>query len=168
MKELSKGNQEILKAYEKGYTVNKEGEVFNPQGKKRILCVNSSGYYFFNISSNKKARNIKVHRFIGYFKYKERIFEDGLCIRHLDGNSKNNNWDNIAIGTYKDNMMDKPVEVRMRCAKHASTFIRRFTDEQVKAIRKDKYENNMTYKQLCEKYNTSKSTLSYLFNNAQY
>ena len=95
------------------------------------------------------------------------MFRDGIQVRHLNGDPKDNSWDNIAIGTQSDNMMDIPIEERVRKAKLASSKIRRFTDEQVAMIRSDRAAG-MTYSKLCQKYDTSKGTLSYMFNEAQY
>lgn len=165
--ELSKLNQEILKAIKKGYTIDELGNVYNPKGKKRKLCLNNNAtrYYYFNLTS----RPILVHRFVGYFKYGIKIFERGLQVRHLNGNSIANNWDNIGIGTLSDNRMDVSEEIRLSTAIYASQHVRRFSDEEVENIRKDKYENGMSYNELRKKYNiSSKGTLSYLFNKAKY
>lgn len=156
----------VLIAEKKGYHVDKHGNVYL-HDKKLNLNISVHNYKRFSISYKNKRMPIYVHKFIAYFKFGDKIFEEGVVIRHLNSNSLDNTWDNIGIGNHSDNMMDIPKEIRQKKAINASYRNRRFDDEKVKEILKDR-NNGMTYKMLCEKYDTSKSTLSYLFNNALY
>ncbi|QNI20428.1 HNH endonuclease [Bacillus phage 1_ICo-2020] len=51
------------------------------------------------------SRPIPAHRLIAYIKYGEVAFE-AECVRHLNDNSLDNSWDNIALGTHMDNHLD--------------------------------------------------------------
>ena len=64
-------------------------------------------------------------------------------------------------------MMDKSKEARLNHATNASYKNIRFTKKEVKQIIRDR-KKGFTYKMLCEKYDTSKSTLSYFFNSCDY
>lgn len=169
---LSRSNQGILIAVDK-YIINKNGDIFNKktlkQKKLRIMYKSASRgkYYAFGVRVNKTMIPVTVHRFQAYIKYGDIIFNNGIVVRHLNNNSLDNTWNNIDIGTYRDNSLDMPKEKRIKLAINASYVNRSFTDEIVKNIYIDR-QSKMTYKQLCVKYNTSKSTLSFLFNKSLY
>lgn len=95
------------------------------------------------------------------------MFQPGVEVRHLDGNPSNARPSNVALGTHKENMMDRSPDARTKTAIAASSARRRFTDVEVSSIRSDR-SDGLTYRQLGEKYSVSKSTLSYLLNKAYY
>lgn len=167
--ELSKTDQAILIAVEKGYQITDSGDVIGAQGKKLKLKINTQGYHSFSIKVDfaSHAISIPVHRFQAFKKYGLVVFDKSILIRHLDGDQLNNSFDNVRIGNQSDNMLDVSAGTRTKKAIKAASSKRRFTDEQIAQIRKDR-DNGMTYKQLGKKYNVAKSTLSYLFNNAFY
>ena len=156
----------LLIAKEKGYHVDGNGNVFSIK-KKIALRKTKQNRYQFTIRYYGERVTILVSKFIGYLKFGDEIFKEGVEIRHLDDNSLNDSWNNIGIGTHSENMFDIPKETRIKRAINASNYARRFNDSIVKEIINDR-NKGFTYLQLCEKYNTSKSTLSYFFNNAQY
>lgn len=162
---------EIFKhAKEKGYYADENGNIFSKRKQISLYKDKITDKYFryqFTIRFHGKRVVIQVHRYIGYLKYGDVIFNDDLDVRHLDGNSLNNKWDNIGIGTRTDNILDMPKIDRINKSIMASSKRRRFSDEEVKNILSDR-QKGFKYKELCEKYNTSKSTLSYLFNKAYY
>lgn len=61
-----------------------------------------------------------VHRLQAYQKFGERIYTDGLEVRHLDNTRTHNADGNIDLGTKSQNAMDKPVETRVRVAGQAA------------------------------------------------
>jgi hypothetical protein len=150
--------------YVQNNVVYKKGAVYD----KVHIC---NGYYTIYIYDGiRHGVGVKLHLIVAYQKYGNKIFNKGnnlIHVRHLDNNRLNNLEDNIALGTPSENMMDIPRERRIKSAIYAASKNRRFTDEEVKAIVTDRY-NGYTYRQLCKKYDTSKSTLSYLFNYAYY
>ena len=163
----NKMNRAIILAFQKGYTPLKNGNIIGTSGKPLSLNKKDTrGYLVFGVRNYKKRETIKIgfHRFIAYCKYGDKLFEDNIEVRHLDGNKENNNWDNIEIGTHSQNMFDKDEEVRLTQAIKASNNIRKFSDEQMEDIYKDR-ETGMTYKEIMKKYNiSSKGTLSYMIN----
>jgi len=101
---LSKSNEMIRLASQKGYTINKAGEIINPEGKKvkgSIRKSKNSSYKTFGIAHKGISRPILVHRFVAYKKFGDIALE-AECIRHLNHNSLDNRPDNIEIGTYRD------------------------------------------------------------------
>lgn len=151
----------ILVAHAKGYVVTKEGKVIGVNGNELSLNY-YEGYYRFNFRDlDGKTRYITVHRMQAYQKFGDKMFEDKMLVRHLDGNSKNNSWDNIGIGNNSDNMMDISPEIRLAKAMHATSFTRKYDKETVKAY----YNENKSYKQTMEHFNiTSKGTLHFILN----
>ena len=162
----SKSRQWIYTAVKKGYKVTKEGDIISPLGKKRALSDNirhkgGSAYKRFGIrDAEGKHANIDVHRFQGYAKFGDAIFGKGIHVRHLDGNSENNTWDNIAIGTQSDNFMDQPKEVRQARAEHAASFLKKYDNEKVYQFF---MESNRSWKKTMEEFSiSSKGTLSHI------
>ena len=139
-------------AYDRGYRVTKEGQLFNPKGKVIGEYAYSRSYKKTAILINKKKTNISTHRLQAYQKYGDKLFEDGIVVRHLNGNSLDNSWDNIAIGTLKDNAMDIPKEIRARkCIEGAKTQIK-YSKEFVLKLRKE-HKEIKSYTELGRKYN---------------
>jgi len=101
---LSKSNEMIRLASQKGYTINKTGEIINPKGQKvrgSIRKTKNSFYKIFGIAHRGMSRPILVHRFVAYKKFGNLALE-AECIRHLTNNTLDNRPDNIDIGTYRD------------------------------------------------------------------
>ncbi len=162
----------MIFASKKGYKVDDKGNVTYNK-RVRALVKDTKGYYSFTIRIYDKTkkkdvfRRVWVHKLQAYQKFGKAMLKDGIQVRHFDGNEINNSNENILIGTQSDNMMDRPEHLRKSLAINASKKNRVFTDQEIKLINQDRKEG-LTYKKLVEKYNTSKSTLSYIFNNAQY
>jgi hypothetical protein len=169
---LSIGNRAILLAFEKGYTINDDGSVFNKKGEQlRCSYEDKRGSYKkFKICEGKrptrKFRTIPVHRYQGYKKYGSKIFEKGIQVRHLDGDSLNNHIDNIEWGTGSQNMMDRPMAERVAHAKIASSYTKKMSDDEVRQIRWLKGKCNILH--IAELYNIAKSTVSYISNRKTY
>lgn len=94
----------IRLATRKGYNISESGEVLNPKGevvKGTIIRVKSCSYKTFAINDNGMSRPILVHRFVAYKKLGE-IALVAECIKHINGNSLDNQPNNIELGTYRD------------------------------------------------------------------
>jgi len=160
---LTKNERALVRAKEKGYKVTKSGEVLSPSGKKRKLSVHD-GYYRFNIGFGDESYPVRVHRLQAYQKFGDKYLKSDLQARHLDGDSKNNSWDNIAIGTQSENMMDKPKKQRIEHARQGAP--NKLTSKQVKEIReKVENDNYKTYSDLASEYGIkSKGNISDIVN----
>lgn len=145
------------KAYQAGYRVTEEGEVISPHsGKPLKLYLRKHGYLSFSYDHTDK---VWVHRLQAFQKYGDRIYEKGIQVRHLDGNSVNNRADNIAIGTQSENMMDRRPEDRLAHAKHAASHIRKLSAEDVVAMREARAAG-AKLSELCRRYGMSKGGIS--------
>lgn len=153
----SQSDRGILEAFDQGYTVNESGELISPSGSISKLSLSSNGYLSRKIwvEALQKRVQFSFHRFVAYCKFGNCLFEDGIQVRHLDGNKLNNCWDNIEIGTQSQNTLDIPSEIRdfntTIAAKKAGLKLRKLSCDQVTNLRQDR-ENGMTYSQLSDKY----------------
>jgi hypothetical protein len=151
----------IIEAYNRGYRINDEGCAISPHGKVlKPLCA-SNGYLRFNIRINKVHGSVFYHRLMAYQKYGELLFASD-CVRHLNGDSHDNSYDNIEIGSWSDNMMDIPKEIRVRKSINANIKYKNIDE-----IR-NYYNNCKSYKETMERYGiSSKGTLYYILKNRE-
>lgn len=155
----------LIAAYKNGYRVLRDGVVLSPKNKIINTFERINGYKAFSFRSDSKTRPILIHQLQAYQKYGDKIFETD-CVRHLDGNCKNNSIENILIGTFRENQMDKSKESRVRSATIAShSFIMKYNSSEVENIKKYHNEVN-SYKKTMERFNiSSKGTLHFILNN---
>ena len=151
--------QELLTKvfFERGYSITDEGKVFNPKGRELKLGKTKSGYYSINLRLPKgNSTRVFIHKLQSFKKFGDKVFEQDIVIRHLDGISTNNSWENIEIGSQLDNLMDIPKEIRRKMSsspKHNHISI--INDR----------EKGFNYKELMLKYNISSTgTLSFILN----
>ena len=160
-------SQEIVKfAYKSGYHATNEGEIISPRGNKlklKIGKLKNDSYKRFCVYFQNRVYSMKVHRLCAYQKYGDSMFEKGIVVRHLNGDSLDNSLNNIAIGTASDNMMDMPKEQRVRKAYIASKAAQRKDWSEIDASR----ESGMSYKQLRKIYGVPLSSLSYRYGNGK-
>ena len=158
---MNKQEEITRSSKEKGYSVDDSGKVFNKDCALISLSKNTKGkgYLSFNIRINgSKPTRSFVHRLQAFQKFGDVIFKEGVVVRHLDGISTNNSYDNIGIGSPSDNMLDIPKEKRVINASNPT--------HDHEAILKDR-KNGYTYKELMEKYSiSSKGTISFIINKA--
>ena len=152
--------------YNKGFRMNKAGEFFNPRGKivKGSL---SQGYrkYKKRIEGDcNKYKYIKFSRFQAFCKFGDKIYEDGIVVRHLNGIRDDDSWSNIEIGTQSQNMLDRPAEERREHAMKATKAMMKYKN--VNEIIKYHEKNGKSYKKTMKKFNISSTgTLHYILNN---
>lgn len=138
----------------KGYGINIDGVVTNPSGKIIKGSV-YDGYQKFSVRTESTSSfPVRHHKFQAYLKYGDKIFDKGIVVRHLNGNSLDNSYDNIAIGTQSENMMDRDEESRKNHSR--KTYITEYLGNK---IINDRYANNMSHRALSNKYNIPKSTI---------
>lgn len=151
-------------AWEKGYYVNGLGEVYSPKGLKLKLKIYNGWYYAFNIKHLGKSQRVKVHRLQAYQKFKDKVYESNMVIRHLNGNSFDNTFNNIGIGSQSENLFDIPKEDRIKHGRLAASFNIKYPKELIDEI-KEFYNNCKSYKKTMGKYNISSSgTLWHIIN----
>ena len=149
-------------AYERGYRVTKDGQLIGLSNKV-VGYDKGNGYECIRIYINKKYKNLLTHRLQAYQKYGNKLYEDGIVVRHLNSNSLDNSWDNIVIGTQSDNMMDIPKEIRTRRAILAGKAHIKYNKELVIKL-KEEYKIIKNYSELSKKHNMSLNCVWQLIN----
>jgi hypothetical protein len=162
---LSFRSQALVDAFRKGYRV-RNGKVIAPSKKERKCIISSTGYLVFSHRLGNKRSVIPIHRLVAYEKYGDVLFEEDTVVRHLDGNKLNCATENILIGSQSENMFDIPTKQRKLKAvsgiKACSKANRKWSNEEVEAIRV-RYYQLKSYKKVMEEFNiSSKGTLHYI------
>lgn len=158
-------------AFQKGYRVI-DGEVYSRNGNKLKSFI-KQGYRRFSLvigsrtDATRKVHSVGYHRLVAYQKYGEELYGEGIEVRHRDGNSLNNQEDNILIGTHSSNMMDKKPEIRLSASVKASTELRVYSDSQIAEIRAAR-KRGLSYSQLAEEFMLSGKGHAYYIVNNEY
>lgn len=150
-------NIAVILALKKGYTIDDFGNCFR-KGNPIKLTNSNNGYSKFNIRDSDKTRVVYVHKMQAFKKFGEKAFQEGTCVRHLNGNAFDNSINNIEIGTLQQNSLDIPKEKRILNASHPKHNHSEILND---------YRNGLTYKKIMEKHGiTSKGTLSFIINKS--
>lgn len=171
MKNLSKKNILIIEAFEDGYDINRKGYLVRKNGTiKSEFKLGKNGYLLVSLRLLTDSRGkVLIHKLQAYKKFGNRMFKEGIVVRHLDGNPLNNSWENIQIGTPTQNQMDITPEERKI---HALKAIRKKQDssrplEKRYSIYKDIFEGKLTNKEIMLKHDISSTgTLWYMKNKS--
>lgn len=118
IKHMKKSEVAIKTAIQKGYRV--VNGAIEYKGRTRMLQKDRHGYLYFSIRIPLGQAKVFVHRLVAFQKYGDLVFEDGMQVRHLNGDQTNNSNQNISIGTASQNNMDKPKWIRQKAAKRAA------------------------------------------------
>lgn len=103
-------DQEIFKPIEgfPAYQISNFGNVqrFKDGQWVTLNTTGGAGYPIVSLSENGHRTTKAVHRLVAKYFLPEPAAEAAECVRHLDGNKKNNRADNLAWGTHKQNCED--------------------------------------------------------------
>lgn len=147
-------------ASKRGYAVTEDGVLLNPNSVE--IGYNDSGYITTSIRIKGKSKHLKAHRLQAYQKYGDSIYNKDVVTRHSNGDSEDNSWDNIVIGTQSDNMMDIPEQIRIKKSLHATSFVRKYNKQEVRSF----HSIDNSYQKTMDKFEiTSKGTLHYILNS---
>lgn len=133
--------QRMREAKDRGYSVTEEGVLFGPKGC--ALSVKKSqkqNYPTFSTNWGGRVYGLPVHKFAAYFFFGESAFQ-AECVRHLNGDRLDFSRGNLALGTHRENELDKPPEVRRnsaikaRSAQGVAAKNRKLSMEEVKEVR---------------------------------
>lgn len=151
-------------AFYRGYRISKDGKLYNPN-KKELKGKIRDGYPVIALRDYENKRiDIKFSRLQAYQKYGNKIYEDGIVVRHLNNDKLDTSWDNIAIGTTHDNWMDNPVELRMEYSIKGAKITNKYDAKFVEEIRK-KHREGWSYNRIQKEYGLAKSTISFIINH---
>lgn len=156
-------------AQEKGYWIDNDGRLYYNNN----ICnnkPNNKGYKFFSVHVNRKVCKCGYHRLMAFQKFGKEIYKTGIVVRHLNGNPSDNSFNNIAIGTERDNYFDRPKEERdahvakLRIGnKGGGNGV--VIPENIKSQIREDHKNGLGYKKLRKKYGHSLSGLVYICKN---
>lgn len=170
---MSKSNEAVRLAFGLGYRVTEEGNVYNPKGFKMSVNSNRNKRYpqlgFKYEGVNYTAR---MHRLAAYCFYGDKLFEEGLLVRHLNDDKTDLSSNNIVMGTQFDNMADISEEKlavmsskkRRYAISNGITPPRKLkiTDEQVIEIM-ILIANGDSQRNIAKLYNVHHSSISYIY-----
>ena len=105
------------------------------RGKVIAVRDHEFGYDIVTLSKDGKPYTRTVHKLMG-MAFLGKTEDDGLLVRHLDGNCKNNTLGNLALGTQLDNMADALAHNTVQQGEARYNAI--LTKEIVLAIREEK------------------------------
>ena len=166
---MSKQSELTKISFTKGYRVSTEGYVVSPKGKIINTSISTQGYSSFNIRHKNLVTRSFVHRLQAYQKFGDKIFKSGIVVRHLNGNSLDNSWENIVIGTQSDNIKDICPSIRKSKAIKASRKMQdtaRSFEERCKIY--EDLKNKVPYSEIMKRHNvSSKGTLSFMKNKSE-
>lgn len=131
------------------YFISKCGKVFSNIRKRNLKAtINRKGYYYLTLRC--KKTNKSIHKFVHRLVCLTFIGEsNGLVVRHLNGNSKDNRFENLIYGTQSDNEQDS--------IKHGTHYRNtKFTIEQIKQIASDK----RPYPEIAKDFGTARNYVS--------
>ncbi|MGV6816165.1 MAG: HNH endonuclease [Thiotrichales bacterium] len=119
---MSQKNNAIQVADRRGFYCDEAGNIYTQHHNKLKLYDLGNGYLAFSIRIHTRVIKVPVHRFIAYQRFGESALFDQLVVRHLDGDKHNNTWGNLALGTHRENALDRPKIARIEHASHAQKF----------------------------------------------
>ena len=159
----TKFNKNEIVFFLAGYYVDNSSRMFNKNGRE-LKGYKRNGYKTISTLINGKMYSVTLHRFIGLLKYGNRIYTENLLLRHLNGNKLDNSFNNICIGTHKNNTNDVPIKDRKRIGLNAASHRIKYPKELVEEIIKYHSECK-SYKKTMLKYNISSGgTLHHILN----
>ena len=141
------------------YSIYEDGQVYSHKTEKFIVpwLHHRFGisYYILHLWQNNKPKTFYLHRIVAEAFLGPPPFP-GAQIRHLDGNSLNNHYSNLAWGTAQENMNDSKLQGKMPAGEHHWNC--KLTSENVDEIRTTNYRS--CGRILAKKFNVSPSMIS--------
>ncbi len=167
---LSKMHRGIVIAKEKGYYIDEDGLVYNADGQQRKVLlknVRKPFYYYFHIRGYEPRKfnityKVEAHKLQAYQKFGDLLFRPGIQVCHINNDSLDNSWDNITIGTIKEN---RERISSYRESSDTKRKLRYYSDELVAKVRARRNEGKK-YKEIMEEFDISSlGSVHYILNN---
>lgn len=158
-----------IDGYDDQYLISDIGEVASfKQGKIKLLVpADDFGYLRVVLSKKNKRKNLKIHRLVAqYFVQNKRNVN---AVNHIDGNTKNNRYDNLEWCTTKENCLHawkiglcETVRKRAKENKGEKHQAAKLTEKNILYIRKN-YKRNSYHvsnaKDLAKMFNVTKAAI---------
>lgn len=166
----------IIESVKRGYKVTEDGRVF---GLTKELIVKTRGnqrYPTISVSTEltaSKVFGIPLHQLAAYCFYGVKTFSNGIVVRHLNGNVLDVSKQNIVLGTYSENNLDKLETIRINAAQSArasqgylpiNSKLPKSTREEIRLL----YQEGYSLRTLANEYSVSKSTIYNLISGKTY
>lgn len=91
------------------------GVVYSKHGTPLKPFSNGLGYNCVTLQGTGFKAVVPLHKAVAYCVWGDRAFGGRkVHVRHLDGDASNNTMANLAIGTPRENALDKPAAMRAR------------------------------------------------------
>lgn len=114
----------------------------------------------FNIRKERETCTVRVHVLAAMQWFGlAAVMADGIVVRHLNGDPGNNRRENLALGTMRDNSLDRPKVSRLAHGRKAARVLRAVSDEEAMAIR-DRFRLGEAQVALAESFGLAKSTVN--------
>lgn len=127
----SRTQRKCAEAVRRGYGLV-DGVLYGPKGPLAVKLRKGQRYPSFTLNSAGTTFSIAIHKFVAFLCYGDYAFEEGLQVRHRNGDVLDYSRANILMGSRSQNHMDKPQEVRRRCTRARLLL----TDDQAREIRR--------------------------------
>ena len=141
------------------YTIDNNGILKNRKGKV-VGSLNRQGYEKIQITLDGKCKEIFTHRIQAFKKFGRKMYETGIQVRHLNDIKTDNNWENIELGTAKDNYNDRGKKSIEESQKRATEASIKYSKELIEQA-KEYYKETNNLKATSEKFNIPESSLHY-------
>lgn len=169
---MNKSNRGIILAYELGYKVTENGEVYNPKGMKMKVSSNKNTRYpQISFKHSGEGYCVRMHRLAAYCFYGQNIFNDRILVRHLNDDKTDLSKNNIVLGTQVDNMADiseeKQAEMSVKKREYAlANNIKpprnvKISDEEVVNIM-HLLASGLSQREVAKRYKVHHSTINYI------
>jgi len=126
------------------YYGDKNGNVFNENGRQMKCWINPAGYYYFKMYYDGKGHGISVHRFIWEY-FNGDIPENNIVI-HINKNKLDNRLENLKLSTNRETTRKRDYA--------------KLNMEMAFQMREDYSTNIYSYAELAAMYGVSKTTVS--------
>ena len=126
------------------YYADKEGNVYNDNGRQMKFWINPKGYYYFKAYFDGKAHGISVHRFI--WEHFNGTIPKGMVVAHKNNDRTDNRLENLELTT---------ITKVMRRREYS-----KLSKELAFQIREQYSTNIYSYGELAAMYDVSKTTIS--------
>lgn len=145
------------------YYINKKGELYTDDGKKRMKDCIKNGYVKNSlILKDNTSKSFFRHRLV-MLCFQPNSNAEQLQVNHKDGNKLNNSLENLEWCTNQENRIHA-VQIGLAASlKGEENPASKLLEAQVIDIIHDLLDH-IPYSQICKKYNCSKSTISAIKN----
>lgn len=133
-----------------GFRATPDGTIISHKGKAVGSDRGDGRIVFISIADeNGLRRTLLSHRFIAYQLYGDKMFEPGIVVRHLNDDPSDNRFENIALGTHKDNERDaKKNNIKAGPGKYNGSYGAIYRYYMVNGWSKTMKDLNLSYKML--------------------